>query len=278
MTMAIPYVTFEASARCNMDCAFCFSYWRDGAHEIGTGQVKRILHALCGHGLEAINFTGGEPLLRRDIVELVRFAKEEGLATILTTNGILLSEKLPALAPALDFVGLPLDSITALRPTRAVPDHHALVLGLIKEIASSYSSIGLKINTVVTGENADSILPLGSTLEHKVVAWKLSRFLPGGYGQSHADRFAVARETYDALVAACRQTYPTINSITSDAHEGDDYCRVLSPDGRLLKPEGDRLIDLGPVLSLTEEQMTAGFDAAANRRFLKKTHVAGGSA
>jgi len=107
--MKIKYLTFEVVPSCNMDCQFCFSEWREQDGALNTEDAKRSIEILQERGLEAINFTGGEPLLRNDIEELLGFAKQSGLTTILSTNGILLERKLPYIAQSLDFIGLPLE-------------------------------------------------------------------------------------------------------------------------------------------------------------------------
>ncbi len=271
--MQIKYVTFEVSALCNMDCDFCFSYWRDQYAELNTQNVKECISYMKRQGLEAINFTGGEPLMRKDIAEIISFSKNLNLTTILTTNGILLEKKLAQISDNVDFIGLPLDSANEeihnyLRPTKIVKNHHRLICELINKLNPKK----LKINTIVTKQNADTVIGLGNLLEGKVVSWKLSQFIPGGYGSKHEEKFNIPVEQYRQIVEECKTTYPRINIITSEAHTGDDYCRIISSTGKLLKPVGNRLEDLGSLLTLSKQEMTKGFDEKGNEQFLRKAY------
>jgi radical SAM protein with 4Fe4S-binding SPASM domain len=80
--------------RCNLHCDFCYV----GDHrynELGTNDVKRILFKIYHEAkVPSVSFTGGEPLLRSDIVELVSYASGIGLWTNLITNGTLLKKDL----------------------------------------------------------------------------------------------------------------------------------------------------------------------------------------
>jgi len=80
--------------RCNLRCEFC--YIGDKAYpELGTSDCKKVLFKIFNEAkVPSVSFTGGEPLLRKDIVSLVEYASEIGLWTNLITNGTLLEEGL----------------------------------------------------------------------------------------------------------------------------------------------------------------------------------------
>jgi MoaA/NifB/PqqE/SkfB family radical SAM enzyme len=273
--MKIKYLTYECSASCNMNCRFCFSSWREQSSELNTEQAKHCIDILVDRGLEAINFTGGEPLLRKDIAELLGYCKESRLTTVLSTNGILLREKLPDIAKYLDFVGLPLDSSSytvhnSMRATKAADNHHAHVLGLIDMINENYPELGVKINTIVTKQNKDSLVGIGDLIQGKTIAWKLSHFIPGAYGKIHQQEFEISAEDYKKAVMECSKKHH--NLVYAAAHARDDSCRILSADGRILLPTKDGLQDLGALAEITEQEMVSGFNEQKNVYFLKKTY------
>jgi MoaA/NifB/PqqE/SkfB family radical SAM enzyme len=260
-----------------MDCGFCFSYWREGLKELSTKEAKTIIKFLKEQGLEAINFTGGEPLLRKDIVELIKYSKKLGLSTILTTNGILLKEKIGALAKYLDFIGLPLDSIkpdihNAMRVTAATRNHQGLVVKLINEISRKYPKIGIKINTIVTKKNKSSLIALGSLLDGKVVSWKLSQFIPGAVGKLHQSDYQITQADFLKVADQCKKKFPKINIIAAVAHSRDSGCRILSTAGHLLKPVGNKLKDLGDIFSVLSKKDDPGFNEKLNNYFYNKTY------
>ncbi len=101
--MALWNVTF----RCNLRCLYCDARTVSAA-ELSTEEVKSGLDTLWKAGVRWITFGGGEPLIRDDIVELLRYARCKGMSVYLSTNGLLLNEKADALS-YLDFVNVSLD-------------------------------------------------------------------------------------------------------------------------------------------------------------------------
>jgi MoaA/NifB/PqqE/SkfB family radical SAM enzyme len=77
---------------CNLRCVSC-GCWRETTHnELGTEEWKDVLRQLARLRIHKVNFTGGEPLIRRDAVELMAFARAVGIRhTHLNTNAILLT-------------------------------------------------------------------------------------------------------------------------------------------------------------------------------------------
>src|SRR5437899_10557645 len=74
--------------RCNLDCAYCTEYDKSRPHPSLGGLNKWILK-MGGLSTMRIALVGGEPLVHPNIVELVRYCRELGVATSLTTNGAL---------------------------------------------------------------------------------------------------------------------------------------------------------------------------------------------
>ena len=151
----INYICFEVSAICNMDCKFCFANWRENRKQLPLEKVKSIIDKLKEYGIEAINLTGGDPLLRNDIVDICKYCKEKGIMTIISTNGIELMNKKEVLQ-YIDSINLPLDSFNPdihneMRPC-AVKNHHKLILELIEYINDNYPNIKIKIKHIFLQE------------------------------------------------------------------------------------------------------------------------------
>lgn len=98
--------------RCANNCRYC--NYHNGDHEalkkqeLPTEKVKEILREMAGAGCRKIQFTGGEPLLRDDIVEIVKTAKECGMYVGLSTSGVGLSKR-PDIYKYLDMAFISLD-------------------------------------------------------------------------------------------------------------------------------------------------------------------------
>ncbi len=89
-----PYhVVWEVTTRCNLDCIHCYASSVDSTQaELSTAEGKQLLEQIALlEEFRMIVITGGEPLLRKDIFELVEYAGKLGFHIIFSTNGILLT-------------------------------------------------------------------------------------------------------------------------------------------------------------------------------------------
>lgn len=100
------YVTY----RCNASCAFC-DIWEKPSPYITLENVANNLPALKKLGVKVIDFTGGEPLLHRQMPEILQMAKEMGFITTLTTNALLYPKYAEKLKGLVDMLHFSLDSI-----------------------------------------------------------------------------------------------------------------------------------------------------------------------
>jgi GTP 3',8-cyclase len=155
--------------RCNFRCVYCMPkevFGRDyrflPRRELLTfEEIERVSRVLVGLGVHKLRITGGEPLLRRDLEQLIgRLAGLGDLDVTLTTNGALLAQKAKALADAgLTRVTVSLDSLDdeVFRAMNDVDFPVARVLGGID--AAAAAGLPVKINVVVKrGLNEDSVL------------------------------------------------------------------------------------------------------------------------
>jgi cyclic pyranopterin phosphate synthase len=157
--------------RCNFRCRYCMPRERFGADhaflpraELLTFEEIARLVGILGGELRKVRLTGGEPLLRKDLPELVRMLRQASNANVaLTTNGVLL----PKLAGPLFEAGLhrltvsldALDEAVFRRVTDADYGAQDVLAGL--ESATEAGFTGIKINSVIRrGLNESEVLPL----------------------------------------------------------------------------------------------------------------------
>ena len=89
--IAPPYlVSYSITRKCNLNCKHCYSDSADspGADELSTMEAKRLLDDLAKWGIRLLIFDGGEPLCRDDFFDIVRYAMEKGMRTVVGSNGI----------------------------------------------------------------------------------------------------------------------------------------------------------------------------------------------
>ena len=101
------YLTY----RCNAKCDFC-DIWERPSPFVSMEQVKNNLMDLKKIGVKVIDFTGGEPLLHKDIADILLLAKGMGFITTVTTNAILYPRKAESLKGLIDMLHFSLDSFS----------------------------------------------------------------------------------------------------------------------------------------------------------------------
>jgi radical SAM protein with 4Fe4S-binding SPASM domain len=87
-----PVIAWNVTRRCNLHCAHCYtdSFDRHYEGELKTEEAKGVIDDLAAFGVPVILFSGGEPLLRPDLPELVERAQARGIRSVISTNGTLL--------------------------------------------------------------------------------------------------------------------------------------------------------------------------------------------
>ncbi len=113
-----PVVIWNLIRRCNLLCKHCYAISgnADFPGELTFEQVCAVMDDLKDFGVPALILSGGEPLLRPDIFDIARRAKEMGFFTALSTNGVLIDERIiPVLREiGFDYIGISLDGIGAV--------------------------------------------------------------------------------------------------------------------------------------------------------------------
>jgi MoaA/NifB/PqqE/SkfB family radical SAM enzyme len=176
--------------RCNLDCAYCTEYDNTVPHP-PLDDVKAWIRKVRELGTMRIALVGGEPLLRPDIAEIVRYCRELGFATSLTTNGFLLSKELVS---DLETAGLQVlqVSVDRMTPAPGIPKSFKTVLPKLDLFRDS--PISLHITGVLCAETLPE--------SWEVLQTGLRRGIPTEVRLVHADpggRFRVERGTRDSL-------------------------------------------------------------------------------
>ena len=107
-----PVVVWNCTRTCNLKCMHCYSE-SDGRTygELSTDEAKEMIDDLASFGSPVLLFSGGEPCLRDDLVELMHYAKQAGMRVVLSTNGTLITPELARefAEVGLSYVGVSLD-------------------------------------------------------------------------------------------------------------------------------------------------------------------------
>jgi len=196
----VEYVRLAVTTACNLRCSYCMreehtNHTATKGAELTRHEIMTIVKVLADHGVTKIRFTGGEPLLRTDIVDLVRDAKQQsGITTVgLTTNGLLLDRFLPELEDAgLDSINFSIDTLHRERYKIITRRDEYNRARTNLEMLLDSSTIVLKLNVVMMREiNSDELCDfVDLTREHLLTVrfmelqpfddhqiWRTGRFL-----------------------------------------------------------------------------------------------------
>ena len=126
-----PVVVWNATRRCNLKCVHCYAHATDISYkdEIDTTAGKALIDDLAQFGVPVILFSGGEPLVRKDLPELAEYAVAKGLRAVISTNGTLIT---PEIARTLKKIGLSYVGIS-LDGMQKVNDHFRGVSGAFEK-------------------------------------------------------------------------------------------------------------------------------------------------
>ena len=87
-------IAIEVNKKCNLECRYCSQDSRSSAADLPLRTIRRVLDEAVGLGIKNVRITGGEPLLRTDIISILRHAKDKELTVFLNTNATLLTDSL----------------------------------------------------------------------------------------------------------------------------------------------------------------------------------------
>jgi len=206
--------------RCNYKCVYCRT-GNEGAlyGDLPFADYLRMARVLVGMGVTKIRLTGGEPLLRKGVVEFVRdlarlrTANQNGgepLDIALTTNGHLLADLAqPLKAAGLTRVTVSMDAVDPDRFTRItrVPNGYDQVLAGIRT-ARRAGLWPLKVNCVLMrGFNEDQIIPFGMFAREEGVTVRFIEFMPLEEGRTWSPATVV---TLDEILARMAEYRPLV--------------------------------------------------------------------
>ena len=108
-----PVVVYNCTAKCNLKCLHCYSSseFNEYSNELNTVEAKQLLRQLAQVKCPVVLFSGGEPLLRNDLFELLAEAKKLTLKTVISTNGTLINSAIAGklVGVGVSYVGISID-------------------------------------------------------------------------------------------------------------------------------------------------------------------------
>lgn len=190
-----------------------------------TSEIIRLTRLFAKESVTKIRLTGGEPLVRKDVVDLVRALKQDcpGIQTVaMTTNGITLGKRLPQLLDAgLDAVNISLDTLQAKKfefVSRRPSAGHKKVLDAIDAVLLSNIPLQTKINCVVMrGLNDDEITDFVHWTHNKDIIVRFIEYMPFD-GNRWNDKKMV---DYKEMIQIIKSRFPNFERKQNEDTEND---------------------------------------------------------
>lgn len=214
------YLRISLTERCNLRCQYCMP--EEGvpltpkADLLTTEEILTLARLFVKEGVDKIRLTGGEPLIRPDVVDIVAQLRQlEGLRTIgITTNGINLARLLPQLQKAgLSAINISLDTLVPAKFEFIVrrKGFHKVMEGIHKAIELGYSPV--KVNCVVMrGLNEDELLDFVALTEGLPLDVRFIEYMPFDGNKWNFKKMVSYKEMLDTL----RQQWPELEKLPEE--------------------------------------------------------------
>ncbi len=154
-----PIVVWNITQRCNLKCQHCYAAGcPDLSKELTTEEALRAIDGFAEFKCPVVLFSGGEPFMRKDVMELAAYAREKGLRVVFSTNGTLITPQLAQQIQALgvSYVGISIDGTEATHDGfRGVKGAYAASLAAIRACRDAGVKVGLRVT--LTRANAQEI-------------------------------------------------------------------------------------------------------------------------
>jgi Fe-coproporphyrin III synthase len=163
-----PVVVWNITQRCNLRCIHCYAHATEQPHqsELSTEQGFQLIDDLSDFGVPVLLFSGGEPLVRKDLPELARYAVKKGMRAVISTNGTLITEsKAKTLKEiGLSYVGISLDGMEEINDRfRGAKGAFRAAMEGIRNCQAAGIKVGLRFT--INRFNVDEIPKIFNLLE-----------------------------------------------------------------------------------------------------------------
>ncbi|MBU0707222.1 radical SAM protein [Patescibacteria group bacterium] len=205
--MTKQYLIYEVTPRCNYNCLYCYNVWKaDDKYPPGELAIKEIKHlfnkVLVDIHLEWIILSGGEPLLHKNINEIIKFLKEKNQRIGIATNGSLLKidnvHKL--IEDGIGYFEISLNSTNVdnykrlCRSDSLKKVKNAILLVKKKKIPLTVSFTVTRINL----NDIEKVIDLCYAFSVDTIA--LNRFVPGGEGIENKEELTISKKDLESVL------------------------------------------------------------------------------
>ncbi len=221
-----PVVVWNVTKACNLNCIHCYSQSNTSTapDELSTQQGKELLDDLAEFGVPVVLFSGGEPLLRKDLFELTGYARDKGMRVVISTNGTMIDQEAAEKLKKIDvsYVGVSfdgtLDTNDKFRQTKGA---YKRALQGIRFCQDAGLKVGLRFT--ITKKNNDDIPAIFDLIKEENIPRVCF------YHLVYAGRGSELKEE-DLTHEQTRKTVDLIIDKTAEFHKANNKIEVLTVD------------------------------------------------
>jgi len=252
-----PVVVWNVTRACNLKCVHCYAHASGGAapDELSHEEGLRLIDDLAAFGVPVLLFSGGEPLVRKDLPDLAAYAVDKGMRAVISTNGTLIDRPTAHVLKriGLSYVGISLDGLKRVNDRfRGVPGAFDKAVTAIGNCQEAGIKVGLRFT--MNKRNVQEIPGIFDLLEemdvprvcfyHLVYAGRGSALLADDL--THAETRAVV----DLIIERTRRLHAKGKPkevLTVDNHADGPYLYM-----RLRKENPERAAEVLELLKMNE--------------------------
>lgn len=231
-------ICWRITSKCNRCCPFCF---RSNRQDLSTEKVYKIIDNLVKYNIKGIGVTGGEPLLRKDIVKILKYIWKNNINICLTTNTDFYSKYQKFINKYITTIGIPIDGSTKeIHESLRGKNNFRNVINTIDKIYKN-TKIQVFFSTVITKNNIKDLANIENLLakyRNRIIHWKIYDII------NYHDRSFQLMKKHGISKT---KTKKIINNLGKKL--GKNKILYLSPDDRseaslLINPDGDVVIPI----------------------------------
>lgn len=230
-------ICWRITSKCNRKCPFCF---RPDAKDLKKAAIYRIIDKLVKNGIKGIGITGGEPLLRKDIAEILKYLKNKKVKICLATNTDFYHRHQKSINKYVTAIGIPIDgSKKEIHDSIRGIGNFDNVIDTANKIYSA-GKLGMYFSTVITRKNINDLKNIECLLakyQNRIIYWKIYELI------DYCNRSFQSMKNCDAVALKINNEVKKLGKklgkdkiffLSSKKRSGASF--LINPDGSAIAP------------------------------------------
>ena len=228
-------VCWQITTKCNLNCKYCISNSNmSGDYGLSTEKAIEIINHLGKIGVNRLDFTGGEPLIRKDLKKLIECSKNNNINTIVTTNTLLLNNENIEWLKLADLVQISIDGPEDIHNFQRNSNVYNKTIENIKKLKDANCKI--RLNSFIFNSNkmyVQDLIDLSKNFE--LFSHLFIIFTPQGRGREHTEEIIPEEEVekIKEIILKSKETDKR-NIRLYDYNEYLHSCVLLTPKGDVI--------------------------------------------